>query len=101
MLKILFMLGGNFGMREQLGPMSEKSWEDGVEGKRKIAKKLVLDNTKSEIDTMVKTENTEQALMGFRKVTVEFLKVLIHKGTERADTICTVCYVKDRGPPII
>lgn len=69
--------------------------------KEKTAKKLVLDNTRSEIDTMVKIENTEQALMGFRKVTVEFLKVLIPKGTERADTICTVRYVKDRGPPII
>ncbi len=72
-----------------------------MEGKRKIAKKLVLDNTKSEIDTMVKIENTERALMRFRKLTVEFLKVLIPKGTERADTICKVRYVKDRGPPII
>jgi len=72
-----------------------------VEGKRKTAKKLVLDNTRSEIDNMVKIENTEQALMGFRKVTVEFLKVLIPKGTERADAICTVCYVKERSPPII
>ena len=72
-----------------------------MEDKRKIAKKLVLDNTKSEIDTMVKIENTEQALMEFRKITAEFLKVLIPKGTERADTTCTVHYVKDRGPPVI
>ena len=72
-----------------------------MEGKRKTAKKLVLDNTRSEIDNMVKIENTEQALMGFRKVTVEFLKVLIPKGAERADTTCTVHYVKDRSPPII
>ena len=69
--------------------------------KEKTAKKLVLDNTRSEIDTMMKVKNTEQALMGFRKVTVEFLKVLIPKGTERADAICTVCYVKERSLPTI
>ena len=73
----------------------------GWKAKEKTAKKSVLDNTKSEIDTMVKMENTEQALMGFRKVTEEFLKVLIPKGAERADTTCTVHYVKDRSPPII
>ena len=58
-------------------------------------------NMKSEIEIMVNTETALQALMGFRKVTVEFLKALIPKGTERADAICTVCYVKERGPPII
>ena len=72
-----------------------------MEGKRKIAKKLALYNIKSEIDTMVKKENTEQALMGFRQIIAEFLKALIPKGTERADAIYTVCYIKDRGPPII
>ena len=56
---------------------------------------------KSEIDTMVKIENTEQALMEFHKITAEFLTVLIPKGTERADTICAVCYVKERSPPIL
>ncbi|MCK5513346.1 MAG: hypothetical protein KAJ00_02510 [Deltaproteobacteria bacterium] len=68
--------------------------------KEKTAKKLVI-IIKSGIDTMVNTETALHALRGFRKITAEFLKALIPKGTERADTICMVCYVKDRGPPII
>ncbi len=70
-------------------------------GRQKKNRKEVGAGMKSEIDTMVKIENTEQALMEFHKITAEFLTVLIPKGTERADTICTVRYVKDRGPPII
>jgi hypothetical protein len=53
------------------------------------------------MDTMVKTETTLHVLGGFRKITAEFIKALIPKGTERADAICTGCYVKGRGPPII
>jgi len=53
------------------------------------------------MDTMVNTETTLHVLGRFCKITAGFLRVLIHKGTERADAICTVWCVKDRGPPII
>ena len=50
---------------------------------------------------MVNTETALHVLRGFRKITAEFLKALTPKGTEQADAICTGCYVKGRGPPII
>jgi len=77
-------------LRKQLIPMSEKS-----------QRSWCYMNIKSEMDTMINTETTLHVLRGFRKITAEFLKALIPKGTERADTICAVCYVKERSPPII
>jgi hypothetical protein len=53
------------------------------------------------MDIMANRETTLTKLRGFYKVTVEFLKAWILEETERADPIFTICYVKDRGPPIL